>query len=219
MKKTAVILGSTGLTGSHLLNLLLDGEAYGKVISFVRKQTGISHPKLKEHVVDFDRLDTFKDLVQGDDLFCCLGTTIKKAGSQEAFKKVDLIYPITFARLAKANGIKHYLLISSMGANPNSKTFYLKVKGECEEQLKQFQFESTSIFEPSLLLGKRQEFRLGEWISQHLMKFFSFLMVGKLRKYRAIESSDVAKAMYTVAQRREKGAQVIKLDEILKYTK
>lgn len=219
MNKTAIILGGTGLIGSYLLDLLLAGDDYNEVISFVRRVTQHAHPKLKEYVIDFDNPDSYKELVRGDDLFCCLGTTIKKAGSQEAFTKVDLTYPITFARLAKENGVKQYLLISSMGANLKSPMFYLNVKGQCEEQLKSLAFPITYIFQPSLLLGKREEFRLGEHFAQYFMKMFSFMMVGKLRKYRPIESYRVAEAMYGVAQRDREGKYTIKSEEILKCVK
>lgn len=219
MNKTAIILGSTGLIGSYLLDLLLAGDDYNEVISFVRKATQHSHPKLKEYIIDFDNPDSYKELVKGDDLFCCLGTTIKKAGSQEAFVKVDLTYPITFAQLAKENGVKQYSLISSIGANAKSSTFYLNVKGKCEEQLQSLGFLTTNIFQPSLLLGKREEFRLGEHFAQYFMSVFSFLMIGKLRKYRPIQSYYVAEAMYNTAQIDREGVYIITSNEILKYAK
>lgn len=217
MKKTAIILGSTGLVGSYLMDLLLSGDEYELVISFVRKATGLSHPKLKEYVIDFDKSEYYKELIKGDDLFCCLGTTIKKAGSQEAFSKVDLIYPITFGNLAKENGLKKYLLISSIGANAKSSAFYLNVKGQCEEQLKKIGLPSVFIFRPSLLLGKRQEFRLGEIFAQYLMKIFSFLMIGRFRKYKPIQSYYVAEAMYNAAQLNDKGFHIINSVDIMKY--
>lgn len=217
MKKTAIILGSTGLVGSYLMDLLLSGDEYEHVISFVRKATGLSHPKLKEYVIDFDKSEYYKELIKGDDLFCCLGTTIKKAGSQEAFSKVDLAYPITFANLAKENGLKKYLLISSIGANAKSSAFYLNVKGQCEEQLKKIGLPSVIILRPSLLLGKRQEFRFGERLSQFFMRMFSFLMVGRLRKYKPIQSYYVAEAMYNAAQLNDIGFHIINSVDIMKY--
>ena len=156
MSKTALILGSTGLTGSHLSDILLSGNYYDKVISFVRKATGTSHPKLTEHIVDFDNPDSYGDLVKGDDLYCCLGTTIKKAGTQEAFAKVDLEYPLNFARIAKQNGINQYLIVSSLGANPKSGNFYLRTKGQVEDGLRELGFAATVVVEPSFLLGDRK---------------------------------------------------------------
>lgn len=214
MSKTAIILGSTGLTGSHLLDLLLKSDAYDRVISFVRKSSKISHLKLTEYVIDFDNPDSYKDLVKGDDLFCCLGTTINKAGSQEAFEKIDLHYPIRFAQMGKTNGVKQYLIITALGANSQSSNFYMRTKGKCEEELKKTAIPSVSVFRPSLLLGNRKEFRLGERLGAYAMRFLGLFMLGKLRKYRAVESNQVALAMFNVAQDNKTGFQVYESDLI-----
>lgn len=214
MKKTALLIGSTGLTGSLLLDILLAGEDYGKVVSFVRKATGISHPKLAEHVVDFDNAGTYKDFIGGDDFFCCMGTTIKKAGTQEAFARVDLQYPLDFARIAKQKGIKQYLIISSIGANPLSKNFYLRTKGQVEEGLKNLNFDTAIAVEPSFLTGERKEFRLGEKIGLYVMKVLSLFMVGKLRRYRSIEARQVARSMYDAAQAGLEGYYVLKSEQL-----
>lgn len=219
MGKTAIIIGSTGLTGSHLLKILLTSDAYDKVISFVRTDIKISHPKLSQHVVDFNKPESYESLIEGHDMFCCLGTTIKKAGSQEAFEKVDLIYPVEFARAAVKNGIKQFSMISSIGANPQSGNFYLRTKGKCEEELRKLAFQSISIFRPSLLLGNRKEFRLGEWVSTYLMKVFSIFLIGPLRKYKAIKTKDVAQAMYQIAQGGTVGYHIYESDEIKQITK
>ena len=200
MTKTAIIIGSTGLTGSHLLEILLKSSIYEKVICFVRKMTPLSHPKLIQYVVDFDKPETFQDFIEGNDMFCCLGTTIKKAGSQEAFEKVDLTYPLEFAKIAASKGVKQYSIISAIGANPNSGNFYLRTKGKCEELLRKLPFQSTSIFRPSLLMGEREEFRFGEILGEFVLKIFSIFLVGKLKKYRAIKSKNVAYAMFRIAQ-------------------
>lgn len=200
MEKTAIIVGGSGLTGTQLLKILLTSDVYAKVICLVRSNTKISHPKLEQHVIDFDNPDTYEGLIEGNDMFCCLGTTIKKAGTEAAFEKVDLVYPVQFAKTAALKGIKQFSMISSLGANPNSNNFYLRTKGKCEEELRRIGFQSTSIFRPSLLLGNRKEFRLGEKIAEFFMRIFSICMVGKLKKYRAIKSQDVAYAMYLVAQ-------------------
>lgn len=128
--KTAILLGASGLVGGFLLDMLLDCGTYNHVLIFVRKPLGKEHPILTEYVIDFDDPQSYKDLVKGDDLFCCLGTTIKKAGSQAAFRKVDYEYPITFAEIAKENGIKQYLIITAIGANAQSSVFYTRTKGE-----------------------------------------------------------------------------------------
>ncbi|MBB4036052.1 uncharacterized protein YbjT (DUF2867 family) [Dysgonomonas hofstadii] len=219
MEKTAIIIGSTGLTGSHLLKILLTSNEYNKVISFVRREMKISHPKLMQHIVDFDDPGSYKDLIEGNDMFCCLGTTIKKAGSQEAFEKVDLTYSLQFAKTAASRGVKQFSIISSIGANPESGNFYLRTKGKCEEGLRKLAFQSISIFRPSLLLGNRKEFRLGERISEYAMKIFSVFFIGSLRKYKAIKAKDVAQAMCRVAQLGTVGYHVYESDEIRQIVK
>jgi len=212
--KTALIIGSTGLIGSQLLELLLDSEEYATVITFAKRDSGIQHPKLKQHIIDFDKPETYKEIVVGDDFFCTIGTTIKKAGSQEAFRKVDFEYPKQFAILALQNKVKQFLIVSSLGADANSGNFYLKTKGEIQDFLKECDFESVSVFQPSLLLGDRKEFRLGEKIGAFFMKFFSFLLIGNLKKYKAIQSAAVAKAMFIIAQKNYKGFHIIESDRI-----
>ena len=212
--KTALIIGSTGLIGSQLLDLLLESQEYDKVITFVKRDSGIQHPKLKQHIIDFDKPETYKELVVGDDFFCSIGTTIKKAGSQNAFRKVDFEYPKQFASLAQQNKVKQFLIITSLGADANSSNFYLKTKGEIQDFLKNCAFESISILQPSLLLGNRTEFRLGEKMGVYFMKLFSFLFIGNLKKYKAIQSEAVAKAMFIIAQKNYKGFQIIESDSI-----
>ncbi len=123
--KTALMIGSTGLIGSHLLELLLHSNDYEKVITFVKRDTGIKHPKLTQHIIDFDKPETYKDSIIGDDFFCTIGTTIKKAGSKAAFRKVDFEYPQQFASFATENKVKQFLIVSSLGADLNSGNFYL----------------------------------------------------------------------------------------------
>jgi uncharacterized protein YbjT (DUF2867 family) len=212
--KTALIIGSTGLIGSQLLKIILESSEYEKVITFVKRDSGIQHPKLKQHIIDFDQPETFKELVIGDDFFCTIGTTIKNAGSQEAFRKVDFEYPKLFANLALKNNIKQFLIISSLGADANSSNFYLKTKGEIQDFLRECNFESVSVLQPSLLLGNRKEFRLGEKIGAFFMKLFSFLLIGNLKKYKPIQSEAVAKAMFDIAQKNYKGFQITESDGI-----
>jgi len=214
MTKTAIIIGSTGLTGSHLLKILLNSDVYDKVISFVRRSSKISHPKLIQHIVDFDDTDTYNDYMEGNDMFCCLGTTIKKAGSQEAFEKVDLTYPIHFAKAAAVRGVKQFSIISSIGANPESGNFYLRTKGKCEEELRKLPFQSISIFRPSLLEGNRKEFRIGERMAEYAMKVLSVFFIGRLKKYRPIKAKKVAESMYRIAQQNTVGFHIYESDEI-----
>lgn len=214
--KTALIIGSTGLIGSHLLELLLESNEYEKVITFVKRDSGIQHPKLKQHIIDFDKPETFRKLVIGDDFFCTIGTTIKNAGSQEAFRKVDFEYPKEFADKALQNNVKQFLIISSLGADANSGNFYLKTKGEIQDFLKECIFESITVLQPSLLLGNRKEFRLGEKIGSFFMKLFSFLFIGSIKKYKPIQAEDVAKAMFSMAQKNHKGFHILESDTIQK---
>ena len=212
--KTALIIGSTGLIGSELLNLLLESSHYTKVITFVKRDTGIKHPKLTQHIIDFDKPETYKELVVGDDFFCTIGTTIKKAGSQKAFRKVDFEYPRQFAAFALQNRVKQFLIISSLGADANSGNFYLKTKGEIQDFLKDCNFESVAVLQPSLLLGNRTEFRLGEKVGAFFMKSLSFLFLGNLKKYKPIEGKTVAKALLKIAQKNDTGFKIYESDVI-----
>lgn len=215
--KTAILLGASGLVGGFLLDMLLDSGMYGEVNIFVRKPLDKTHPRLKQHIVDFDNPATFKHLVKGDALFCCLGTTIKKAGSQAAFRKVDYEYPLHFAEMAKANGVHQYLIITAIGSKASSSIFYNRTKGECEDAIRNTGIESVSIFRPSLLLGKRAEFRLGEKLSEYLMRGFSFLMLGAAKKYRPVEAWQVAKAMMIVSEQPQSGVSIYESDRIQSF--
>jgi uncharacterized protein YbjT (DUF2867 family) len=214
--KTALIAGSTGLVGNELLNLILNDDYYSKVISVVRNSTGISNAKLKEIKIDFENIENYSSEILGNDIFCCLGTTIKKAGSKINFKKVDLDYPLQIAGAALVNGAQQFSVVSSIGADKNSKAFYTSVKGEMEEDLKNLNYFSLNIFRPSLLTGDREEFRLGEKIAQLFMKIFSFLFIGNLKKYKAIEAKTVAAAMLYAAKRNSEGINIFESYEIQK---
>jgi uncharacterized protein YbjT (DUF2867 family) len=193
--RTAVVAGASGLVGGHVVRALLDRPEYSRVTVLVRRKLDLVHPRLEQRLVDFDRLDAQADLFGGADVFCCLGTTIKKAGSQAAFRKVDYEYPLALGRLARQQGARRFLLVSSMGANPQSGVFYSRVKGELENALAELGLPALLIFRPSLLLGERQEHRAGERIGAAVMKVAGPLMVGGLRKYRAIHGRTVARAM------------------------
>ena len=212
--KTALIIGSTGLIGSELLDTLLESPAYDKVITFVKRDTGKTHAKLTQHIIDFDKPESYQNLVVGDDFFCTIGTTIKKAGSKEAFRKVDFGYPQQFATFALKSNVKQFLTISSLGADKASGNFYLKTKGEIEDFLKNSSFESVAVLRPSLLLGDRKEFRLGEKLGAVFMKIFSFIFIGSIKKYKPIESDTVAKALFRIAQKNKKGFNIYESDEV-----
>lgn len=213
-EKSALIVGASGLVGMELLKFLLNETDYRSVIALVRKPLGIRHPKLAEKVVDFDHLDSNRENFMVDDVFCCLGTTIKKAKTREEMTKVDVGYPLTAAKLAHEKGAKQFLVISSMGADPGSSFAYSRMKGTLEKELSNIGFESLHIFRPSLLLGNRKEFRLGESVSGVILPALSFLLIGPLKKYKAIQAGMVALAMYRAAQRGKKGNTIYLSDEI-----
>jgi uncharacterized protein YbjT (DUF2867 family) len=212
--KTALIAGATGLVGSALVAELLADANYGRVVALVRRPLTITHPKLVQVTVDFDRLDQYQDALQGDDLFCCLGTTIKKAGSQAAFRRVDYDYPLQLGRLARQQGVRQFLVVSALGASPRSRVFYNRVKGELEEALADLGLPALHIFRPSLLLGERSEQRPGERIAIALSRPLTPLLVGPLRKYRPIAAAAVARAMRRVALRAERGVHAYESDQI-----
>lgn len=212
--KTAVILGASGLVGNSLLHILLENPVYDKVIALARTSLDVLHHKLETHIIDFDEPESYTHLVNGDEIFCCLGTTIKKAGSQKAFKKVDYKYPVHFAEIAKMNGIKQFLLVSSIGADSDSSIFYLRIKGKCEDAIRRMGIVSVSIFRPASLSGERKEFRLGEKISLAFLNMFSFALQGRFAKYKPIGASRVAEVMYRVAQHPKAGCTVYESDEI-----
>ncbi len=190
--KSAIVFGSTGLIGSYVLRQLLSDERYGEVKIFVRKSTGIKHPKLDEFIIDFEQLENYRDKIKCDDLFCCLGTTIKVAGSQANFRRVDYEWVRWCAVAASENKVKNLLFISSLGADADSMNFYYRVKVEMEKAVSALKFEKCVILRPSMLLGKRNEFRLGELAGKIVMVGLSFLIP---RKYKAIKAEVVARAM------------------------
>jgi uncharacterized protein YbjT (DUF2867 family) len=191
-KMTAVLIGATGLVGKQLLKQLTASENYSSVVVLTRRSTGFKNAKVTEHLVDFDHLADFKDLVRGDHAFCCLGTTMKTAGSKENFRRVDFGYVLEFARLASAAGISGYSLISSLGASKKSMVFYSRVKGEVEAAVSELRFERVNIFRPSLLLGDRGEKRAGEDIAKNTYRLMDALIPAR---YKGIQASVVANGM------------------------
>ncbi|MEQ9307298.1 MAG: NAD-dependent epimerase/dehydratase family protein [Marinoscillum sp.] len=215
---TALIAGSSGLVGSSLVNQLINDNYYQKVIVLTRRPLGLTDPKVEEVVVeDFDTLASAQEQLIAQDYFCCLGTTIKQAGSKEQFKKVDLEYPLELARIAqKSPSYKHFLIVTAAGANADSPLFYNQVKGEVEEQLRAMKISGLKVFRPSLLLGDRRDFRLGEEIAKFVSNLFSFFMVGLKRKLWSIKASDVAKSMLLVAKEQRPGYRVYNSNDMIK---
>ncbi len=212
--RSALLLGASGLIGGHLLRLLVQDAEYDRVIVPVRKPLSFRHPNLQEVVVDFDHLEKQKDALRGQDVFCCLGTTIRMAKSQAAFRTVDFTYVVQAASIAAANGSERVVLVSSLGADKKSSAFYLRVKGEVEEAIVQLPFKAVEIFRPSALIGKRAQRRPTETIAIAVMRLVSVFMIGVLRRYRAIEAKTVAQAMLTVAKQQNAGATIYESERI-----
>jgi uncharacterized protein YbjT (DUF2867 family) len=196
MSYKAVIAGSTGLIGSHLLEILLNESAYSEVIILVRKETGKKHNKLREVIVDFDKPDEYAAEINGHAFFCCTGTTKKKTPNLGKYFEIEHDYPIKLAQLALVNGVSQYHFVSSIGADKDSSTNYTKFKGQTEDDLQKLGFKTLHIYRPSFLTGDRKEFRLVEQMVTGLMYVVNPLLMGSLKKYRSIPAQTVAHAMY-----------------------
>jgi uncharacterized protein YbjT (DUF2867 family) len=209
-KKTALIAGSTGLVGRELLILLVEDPAYDKIIALVRKKNSYKHAKLVQVETDFNRLDESSDYFRNvNDVFCCLGTTMKNAGSKEAFIRVDYEYPVALAELAEKNSCEGFYCISSMGADPKSRVFYNRVKGQLEAKIKSLKIPSIYIFRPSLLIGYREEVRIGERIAIAIFRALAFIFWGPLKNLKGITSVKVANAMIQAAGQKEPGVHIL----------
>ena len=196
---TALIAGASGLVGRCLLMQLLDLPTYDCVVSVGRRRLDLEHPKLRQVVADFSALDKLPEPLRGDDTYCCLGTTIRQAGSPEAFRAVDHAAVLAFAWAAQRGGARCFSVVSSVGADPGARAFYSRVKGETEDALRVLDFGSLGIFRPSLLLGQRTEARIGEKLGAGLLWLAEPFLVGRVRKYRAIQAEIVARAMWRSA--------------------
>jgi uncharacterized protein YbjT (DUF2867 family) len=211
--RSVLLLGATGLVGSHCLDLLLRDAGFAEVHVLARREPTAAHPKLHIHLIDFDRMETAAGRFWVQDVICCLGTTIRRAGSEEAFRRVDLEYPVRAAELATEAAVDHFLVVSAMGADPKSRVFYNRVKGEMEEKISRLPFAAVWILRPSLLLGDRPETRPAERFAAALSRPIAPLMIGPLRKYRPIPAADVARALVTLARAEGRGG-VVESDRI-----
>jgi uncharacterized protein YbjT (DUF2867 family) len=209
----AVIAGSTGEVGQFLLHYVLDDAAFTSVAALVRRPSTIQHKKLTNTIIDFNQLSAL-DKQTFDVLFICLGTTIKKAGSQEAFRKVDYDYVVNLTQWAKNCGAKQVHIVSAMGADSKSRIFYSRVKGEMQNAVKEIGIPSTYIYQPSLLDSEREEQRLGERLGILIFRALRFLFVGPLKKYASIKVQDVAKGMVKRAKSAKSGYHIIPSDKI-----
>jgi uncharacterized protein YbjT (DUF2867 family) len=213
-KKTAIIAGATGLVGEQVINQLLADPYYGKIIAVVRKPMLMQHDKIEQRVVNFEQLRTSLVGIKADHGFCCLGTTIKAAGSKEKQFRVDHDYVIEFAQACQVAGVNRFGAVSSIGADASSSNFYLRTKGQMEADLQKISFEGLYILQPSLLLGERMEHRTGEKAATIIMKLLNPLFVGGLKKYRGVQASDVAACMIRVVKSDESSFRYISSNEI-----
>lgn len=216
MNLTANIIGATGLVGKQLVKILLNDDRFEKVRIFVRRDSGLKHKKLEQQIIDFSAPETWKKKLNGDVLFSALGTTLKQAGGKDKEYEVDFTYNMNFAKQAKENGIKNYVLVSSIGANSKSRIFYTRMKGELDDAVSKLGFRNLVILRPSSLVGDRQKKRLAEIISVPLAKFFTKFI---FKKYRPIQDIVVAKAMINGALTSNNSKTVWENPEIFELAK
>jgi len=199
-QKTAIILGATGLTGRLLLSKLIADDSYTSIKLFSRKASGNTAPKIKEYVGNMLQLEHFKNDFTADEVFCCIGTTSAKTKDRAIYKAIDFGIPFAASKLSKENNIPTYIVVSAMGANSKSKIFYNRTKGEMEQAVLSQKIPNTYILRPSLILGERDEKRIGESLGAVLLKLTNVFMIGRLKKYRAIKADSIAQAMISLAK-------------------
>ncbi len=207
-KRNALIAGATGLVGTAILQQLLNDDQYEKIIVLTRKPLEITNSKLVLQQIDFDKIEMLNPGFAVDDVFCALGTTIKTAGSQDAFYKVDFTYVVNLGKWCAEHGVKRFMIVSAMGANAKSGVFYNRVKGEMEDAVSQLDIAQKQIFRPSLLMGNRKEKRTGEKLAQVVMGALGWLFVGPLLKYKGIHADVVAKAIIKAAKEGVSGFKI-----------
>lgn len=215
-----LILGYTGAVGQELLHELIKSDKVNRIVCLGRKQPAIDHHKMMFIAADMTKLTEHLNAFAGiSRVYCCLGTTIKQAGSQQGFKRVDYDMVVDAALLAKQAGVSHFSVVSAMGADENSTIFYNRVKGECEKALQQIGFNRLSIFRPSLLTGPRKEFRLGEKIAQITFPLIEWLLLGSLKHYRSISTNTVARAILLNSIKTDEGVEIFRSDDIKQLSK
>lgn len=210
--KKALVLGATGLIGKHLTAELAADNGIDEVVAMTRRPVQYGNDKIKNLVVDFNALAQSADAIKGDILFSCLGTTLKQAGSVEAQRKVDLDYQLDVARIASDNGVAHYLLVSSSGANAESRSAYFAMKGQLEAKVLALPFSRISIFRPSLLLGQRDKFRVAESLASYIAP--AICKLPGLQRYRPITGADVARKMLQVSNSHGDARETYTLEEV-----
>jgi uncharacterized protein YbjT (DUF2867 family) len=212
--RSALLLGATGLVGGHCLQELLADSTWDRVTVLGRRNVPVTHPKLEQRVVDFDRLRDAAAAFAVDDVFCCLGTTIKQAGSQEAFRRVDHDYVVAAARLASEGGARRFLHVTALGADAGSRVFYNRVKGETENAIAALPFSTVVIARPSLLMGDRAQSRPLETLGRRLAPVLSLFLIGPLRTYRPIAALAVARALVRLAKEEQEGVRTVESAEL-----
>lgn len=205
MPYKVIIVGASGLIGNNLLSELIKSKDFSEITALVRKPLGINNPKVKELTINFDELGNYASKIKADIIFCCIGTTKKKTPDSKSYRRIDLEYPLTIAKIGLENGAKQFHIVSSIGANSKSKNSYLKLKGELEDGLKSLKIRSLHIYQPSFLEGKRLEMRPLEIIMLPIIKLINPLFIGGLKNYRSIKALDIAKAMINQSKKELSG--------------
>jgi len=216
----AVIVGATGLVGKDLVRLLLSSKKYSKVTVIARKRLSVVHPRLEQQLISFNDLhECPSDWFEDADVFCALGTTMKKAKTKEQFKQVDYHYVVELAKLASKHHARKFVYISAIGANEDSIFFYSKVKGLAERALQELKLPQLIIVRPSLIMGDRNEFRFGEALAAKLSSWLSFVFKGKMRKYKPNQAKEIAQAMFKLAQLCTEQFLIVTAEEIAYWSK
>ena len=212
--QSSLIIGATGFVGSYLVQEILNSPTFDSVTALVRKPTFTTHPKLKEIIFDFRDETAIESLEPVNHVFCCLGTTIKTAGSKEAFRFVDYELPLRFAKWAESTQAESFSIVTAIGANSDSSIFYNQVKGNVEDEIKTLNIPTIQIFQPSLIMGPRKEFRLGELIGKGIMAILNPLMIGPGKKYRGIPAQTIAKGIVHHLEKSNPGITIFESDKI-----
>ncbi len=205
--KIAIVIGATGLVGKALVLELCKDAYFKKIIVFHRRSIELDNPKIEEHIINFDSLETWSHLINGDVVFSCMGTTLNTAGSKQAQYLVDYTYQYTFAKAACTNGVKSLLLVSSAGANEKSKVFYLKMKGELEKALAKLSFKCIYFIRPNLLVGERKEIRIGEVVAEKILYVLN--KIGLFRSQTPITATNVAKNLIFAYKEGRAGLKIL----------
>jgi uncharacterized protein YbjT (DUF2867 family) len=215
-KKSAIILGATGLTGGKLLEELLSDDRYHSIKLFTRSRVGITSPKIEEHLLDLFDIEAYTDKFKADEVYCCIGTTKSKTPNKEQYSAIDYGIPVTAAKLCQKNGIPTICIISALGADEKSTVFYNRVKGEMEEAVLSMKIPNTYLLQPSLIGGKRDENRLGERAAKLIFKVLEPFFIGGLKKYKTISPDIIARCMIILANKGKMECRRIASNEIIK---